>query len=237
MSKTILGNVEGWTPVIDTIVDELGVMSAVVFGKAWRYCQMIDGVCKASQDRLAQELGLSRATINSHLAKLTESGYLEDMTPNLLGLPHQYRDTGKANLSINLTATCQKSLQPPVKNFDTKKVVKETSKEINVNEEKRAKILKSLYQENIGAVVPMLLDEFREAAKFYPDSSWYKDAFEIAVKNNARNWSYVCKVLENWRKNGRQWSPIVDKQQGKPKATNQPTTSREALKERIFNGV
>jgi DNA-binding Lrp family transcriptional regulator len=129
MSKTILAQVDGWTPVTDTMIQDMGLMTATVFGKAWRYCQMSDGVCKASQDRLADELGISRATINTHLAKLTEAGYLKDLTPDLLGLPHQYADTGKANLSIFLTATCQKDLHLPVKKIDTKKEVKETNKE------------------------------------------------------------------------------------------------------------
>lgn len=137
LSKTILGQVDGFTPVIDGMIPEVGAMTALVFGKAWRYCQMPDGVCKASQDRIADELGLSRATINTHISKLVEAGYLEDTTPDLVGLPHQYRDTGKANLSIsftgnvskNLTPTCQKSLHPPVKNIDTKKELKKEIKE------------------------------------------------------------------------------------------------------------
>ena len=108
MSKTILAQVDGFTPVIDAMVADVGLISAAVFGKAWRYCQMSDGVCKAAQDRIADELGLSRATINTHLSKLVEAEYLEDITPELLGLPHQYRDTGKANLSISLTGSCQK---------------------------------------------------------------------------------------------------------------------------------
>jgi len=124
MSKTILANVDGFTPIIDGMVKDVGIMTAAVFGKAWRYCQMTDGVCKASQDRMADELGISRATVNAHISKLVEVGYLIDKTPELVGVPHVYADTGKANLSISFTATCQNSLQPPVKNIDTKIVLK-----------------------------------------------------------------------------------------------------------------
>lgn len=214
MSKTILASVDGWTPVIDAVVLDVGLVSAAVFGKAWRYCQMSDGVCKASQDRIADELGMSRATINTHLAKLTEAGYLKDLTPDLLGLPHQYADTGKANLSISLTATCQKDLHPPVKNIDTKKEVKET-KELNVNE--RAALLQKLYKENIGAMVPIMIDFLRNAAIDYPDSSWYAPAFEIAVKGNGRNWNFVSKVLQNWKEKGRGWSPVAQTYRGNGK--------------------
>jgi len=131
MSKTILAQVDGFTPLIDGVVSEVGLITAAVFGKAWRYCQMADGVCKAAQERIADELDISRATVNTHLKKLCEAGYLRDNTPNLVGLPHEYADTGKANLSISftgITTTCQKDLQPPVKNIDTKKEVKKELK-------------------------------------------------------------------------------------------------------------
>lgn len=131
MSKTILAQVDGFTPVIDGMIPEVGLITAVIFGKAWRYCQMADGVCKASQERIAAELGITRATVNAHFSRLCEFGYLKDTTPDLAGLPHEYSDTGKANLSISFTgttATCKKDLQPPVKNIDTKKVVKKVLK-------------------------------------------------------------------------------------------------------------
>ena len=132
MSKTILAEVDGFTPVIDTMIQDVGLMTATVFGKVWRYCQMSDGVCTAAQERIADELGVSRATINQHIDKLVQAGYLQDKTPALLGMPHVYRDTGKAGLSISLIArpvkkldtTCQNSLHLPVKKLDTKIVIK-----------------------------------------------------------------------------------------------------------------
>lgn len=164
MSKTILTEVNGWTPVIDGIVRELGIISAVVFGKAWRYCQMSDKVCKASQDRLATELGLSRATVNIHLSKLTEAGYLEDTTPNLIGLPHIYKDTGKANLSILFTATCQDNLQPPVKQIDTKIVLKERIKKVKTSAKEHAP-------------TPPEIALYRAVTKRYPK----KDVYDVVI--------------------------------------------------------
>jgi hypothetical protein len=149
MSKTILAEVDGFTPVIDTMIPEVGLTTATVFGKVWRYCQMADGVCTAAQDRLADELGLSRPTINQHIEKLVTAGYLEDLTPGLLGKPHTFRDTGKAGLSISFTAknepvknldtTCKDSLQQPVKNLYSKIVVKRDSK-IDINNKEIPKI-------------------------------------------------------------------------------------------------
>lgn len=209
MSKTILGQLNGFTPVIDGMIPEVGAMTALVFGKAWRYCQMSDGVCKASQDRIADELGLSRATINTHLSKLVEAEYLEDMTPNLLGLPHQYRDTGKANLSIsftgdvskNLTPTSQKSLHPPVKNIDTKK---ELNKESIKNEDEDAlRTIARAYESEIGIITPMIADELREASTTYP-LQWTLDAIHEAATQNKRGWKYVLGILTRWKAQGNQ---------------------------------
>lgn len=241
LSKTILGQLNGFTPVIDGMIPEVGAMTALVFGKAWRYCQMSDGVCKASQDRIADELGLSRATINAHISKLVEAGYLEDTTPDLVGLPHQYRDTGKANLSIsftgnvskNLTPTSQKSLHPPVKNLDTKK---ELNKESIKNEDDDAlRKISRAYESEIGVITPMIADELREASTAYP-LQWTLDAIHESAVQNKRGWKYVSAILARWKAQGNQEAM---KPQG-AKATVKPSepAAFEAIREyeRMQNG-
>jgi hypothetical protein len=144
MSKTILTEIKGFIPVIDTMIPEVGLMTATVFGKVWRYCQMEDGVCTASQERLANEMGVSRVTLNQHINKLVETEYLEDMTPALVGLPHTYRDTGKAGLAITMVAqpvkklytSYKETLQPPVKNLYTKIVTKK-EEDTNISDYKK----------------------------------------------------------------------------------------------------
>lgn len=136
--KTILAKVDGFTPLIDALVAQCGVIRAAVFGKVWRYCQMENGVCEASQERIAKELGLSRVTVNQHIDKLCQDGYLKDITPDLVGMPHKYADTGKAGVSICFTGNaepvkqidtpCKANLHPPVKKIYTKKVVKKDNK-------------------------------------------------------------------------------------------------------------
>lgn len=64
----------------------------------------------------------------------------------------------------------------------------------------------ALYEQNIGLVTPMLLDELREAEDRYP-RHWIDDAMREAVRSNARSWRYIRKVLERWAANGRQLSP------------------------------
>jgi DNA replication protein len=71
-----------------------------------------------------------------------------------------------------------------------------------------------LYEENVGALTPLLSDMLREAEKNYP-SVWFEEAFEIAVSRNIRNWKYVEAILARWKEKGKderkdQQNPIKD---------------------------
>ncbi len=68
--------------------------------------------------------------------------------------------------------------------------------------DERAAIL-TLYEQNIGLITPMLLEELREAEERYPQH-WIEDAIREAVRANARSWRYIKKVLERWAAHGRQ---------------------------------
>lgn len=134
MSKTILANVDGFTPCMDVIVDKYGIVTAAIFGVVWRFCQMKDGVCWASQEKIGSMVGMSRQTANEHLKKLVDGGFLR-VIPASNGDTIQFVDTGKATLSIKLTGGvgeidrgCQPSLQGGVNEIDTKKVFKDTNK-------------------------------------------------------------------------------------------------------------
>ncbi len=59
-----------------------------------------------------------------------------------------------------------------------------------------------LYEENIGALTPLLSDMLREAEKNYP-AAWFEEAFEIAVSRNIRNWKYVEAILARWKEKGK----------------------------------
>ncbi|MEW6241510.1 MAG: DnaD domain protein [Chloroflexota bacterium] len=60
----------------------------------------------------------------------------------------------------------------------------------------------TLYEQNIGALTPLIADMLREAEKEYP-SAWFEEAFEIAVAKNVRNWKYVEAILKRWKEKGR----------------------------------
>ncbi|MDX1416430.1 MAG: DnaD domain protein [Candidatus Promineifilaceae bacterium] len=59
-----------------------------------------------------------------------------------------------------------------------------------------------LYEQNIGALTPLIADELRDAEKTYPNE-WIAEAIKFAVENNVRRWRYVVTILERWRQEGR----------------------------------
>jgi DNA replication protein len=59
-----------------------------------------------------------------------------------------------------------------------------------------------LYEENIGALTPLISDMLREAEKNYA-GEWFEEAFEIAVSRNVRNWKYIEAILARWKENGK----------------------------------
>ena len=107
MSKTILADVDGFTPVIDAVMKDTSLMTAVIFGSIWRYCQMQNGVCQATLEKIAERTGVGRQTVIEHIQVLEKTGYIEDTTPDLRNRPHTYRDTGKAGLHIGVSTVRQ----------------------------------------------------------------------------------------------------------------------------------
>ena len=93
---TVLSESGGWTPVIDSLARDQGLITAAVYGVVWRYCQMQDRVCRASLDTLSAHLHLDRGTVLRHIKKLCAAGYLRDLTPDRRNAPHVYADTGQA---------------------------------------------------------------------------------------------------------------------------------------------
>lgn len=85
----------GFTPVVDSISEELGLVGAAVYGVVWRHCQMERHVCDASLDTLAAKIGASRATVKRHIKDLCKKGYLTDLTPERLNGTHTYVVTDK----------------------------------------------------------------------------------------------------------------------------------------------
>lgn len=115
----------GFTPLIDELLHEFGMAAAVIYGVVWGACQD-SGSYTETQQQLADDLGIARATVNKHLGLLVSHGYLELKT----GRPNAYIVTDKVQfeltVSVKKSDTSQNSVKksdtiekPSVRNFDT----------------------------------------------------------------------------------------------------------------------
>jgi DnaD/phage-associated family protein len=58
------------------------------------------------------------------------------------------------------------------------------------------------YEQNIGPLTPMAGQLLNQAALSFPEE-WIREAIQIAVANNARNWKYVSAILDRWATEGK----------------------------------
>jgi DNA replication protein len=77
-----------------------------------------------------------------------------------------------------------------------------------------------LYEQNIGALTPIIADELRDAEKTYP-LPWIEEAIKIAVENNVRRWRYIVTILERWRLEGKQKPDGINRRDSQQKLRGQ----------------
>jgi DNA replication protein len=58
-----------------------------------------------------------------------------------------------------------------------------------------------LYEQNIGPLTPMVAEYLKDAEEQYP-ADWFEPAFQRAVENNKRSWSYIAAILRRWEAEG-----------------------------------
>jgi DNA replication protein len=58
-----------------------------------------------------------------------------------------------------------------------------------------------LYEENIGPLTPLIADALKDAEEILGGMG--REAIELAVKNNKRNWKYCEAILKRWKEEGR----------------------------------
>lgn len=133
---SFLTQVQGFTPLIEVMVQEVGIIQAAVYGVVWRYCQRSDRVCTASHETLGKALGLSRGTVQRHIKELCEAGYLRDTTPERKNRPHVYADTGRAQIVGMVSAKVTVSEKySGVSESDTQVYQKDTRRDCETTEE------------------------------------------------------------------------------------------------------
>jgi len=78
---------------------------------------------------------------------------------------------------------------------------RESAKILSAPPMERPNVFK-LYEENIGALTPLIADALKDAEEIYR-AEWIAEAIELAVKNNKRNWKYCEAILKRWKEEGR----------------------------------
>lgn len=60
-----------------------------------------------------------------------------------------------------------------------------------------------LYEQNIGALTPMISEQLRDLEQDY-SVSWIEEAIRIATNREVRNLNFIISILKRWEKEGRQ---------------------------------
>jgi len=69
--------IKGFTPIFDSLAKKYDPYTALVYGKIWRICDWSElGVCTMSNEKIAEQLGLSEKTIRRKKETLAEDGLI-----------------------------------------------------------------------------------------------------------------------------------------------------------------
>ena len=97
--------IKGFTPVSDQLCQRYGALTALIYGRVWRYSEM-NGYCTASLSRMSKEIGVSVRTFQRGVEVLELGGYLSiEERP---GLTNIYKPTSK----IAYVATVEEKVEP-----------------------------------------------------------------------------------------------------------------------------
>ncbi|MDZ4765457.1 MAG: DnaD domain protein [Chloroflexota bacterium] len=67
-----------------------------------------------------------------------------------------------------------------------------------------------LYEENIGALTPLIVEALKDAERDYPPG-WIEDAIRVAAEKNARHWRFIEAVLARRSKEGHRYDETNQK--------------------------
>ncbi|MCH2305970.1 MAG: DnaD domain protein [SAR202 cluster bacterium] len=68
--------------------------------------------------------------------------------------------------------------------------------------ENNPKNIFELYEDNVGMLNPMIVDELIQAENKFP-FNWIVDAVKESTTRNKRNWKYIHTILETWDREGK----------------------------------
>ena len=131
-----------------------------------------------SSDRDALDRGLALAVERGSLLRVEAKGDGREEALYLLATPYNRREAERL-------AGAELAIDEPLPEA-------EPEEEANVF---------ALYEENIGAITPLIADDLKDAEERYPPR-WLQEAFREAVSLNKRSWRYVSSILKRWEAEG-----------------------------------
>lgn len=225
--RRIVTEISGFTPIFDAMVNVYHDETiAAVFGAIWRYCQMEDGVCRASLDTIGGAIGVDKATVMRHAQTLCADGYLKDLTPDLRNRPHVYAETGRIVMTSRIDGVAQRNVGIAQSNSRVAQrnagvAESKLSKDFNKDSIKDIKTTTTtannfnLYESNIGPLTPIISDTLNDMEITY-SAAWVGKAIVETAKSNVRNIKYVEAVLKGYKERG---SPDIGRDKVKPQRT------------------
>lgn len=85
-------------------------------------------------------------------------------------------------------------------------IVKDNKAEKGITDRKMSNpSIYKIYEDEIGKITPMVAERLKDLEGHYPATN-IVDAIKEAVRSNARNFRYIEKILENWKREGKKLS-------------------------------
>lgn len=181
----------GFTPILDTMVQQYGLITAGIYGIVWRYAQMENSVCNASLEKIGGRLDVSGKTAERHVKKLCSDGYLTDLTPGIRNKPHSYAVTDKAQLNGSITARSdgQSDLgqTESLTRSDRESYLGQTESPLKIDSKTDSKTEKDLPSANADYSLPIsLLSEREVRALKLPLSDWKQYLADEQAERNRK---------------------------------------------------
>jgi DnaD/phage-associated family protein len=168
-------------------IDDLDELRATLY-VLWRLEHLEQPARYIAQPEIAADNGFMRALtvdgLNSGLEKAVRRGTLLQVESDAGRLYLLNSPTGRA------TAEALRKNPPGASARSASTAPRETSN------------IFKLYEENIGALTPLIADALKDAEKTY-SAALIAEAFVEAVKMNKRNWKYIEAILRRWKEEGR----------------------------------
>ena len=160
-------------------IDDLSELKVTLYA-LWRVANMEGAAHPLWEQDFAE--GLDSADITSGLEKCIQRGSLQKVTVDAEDIYFLNSPRGRA-----AAESARDGDWIPSKGSSTPPLAR-----LNIYQ---------LYEENIGPLTPLLADTLKDAEDEHPTER-IEEAIALAVKANARKWSYVDAILKRWKEEG-----------------------------------